>query len=280
MRTQRNGVALPPRDRPQVSDPGQIANWRRYAKLHTQLYPYLVAAQEDYRSRGLPLMRHLLLHYPGDPQAATADDEFLLGPDLLAAPVVTPGSTEREAYLPRGRWVDLWRSARYASRSGGLRLGRVALLRGGVDATLPAPLDELPLLVRAGAVLPLLPPGVDTLAPFGANAKDVTALSERRRRLRLLAFPRAKSRSGFGRNGVLVSRAKAGSWHLAVRAPTRHRFRLQAALSTLRRPLEPCGVSLDGRSLPPSRWSYRRKTEVLKARFAARHGTLEVSSRC
>ena len=280
MRTQRNGVAVPPRDRPQVSDPDQIANWRRYAKLHTQLYPYLLAAQEDYRRLGLPLMRHLLLHYPTDARAAAADDEFLLGPDLLAAPVLTPGATEREVYLPPGRWVDLWRSARYMQRSGGLRLAKTNVRRGGSVATLPAPLDELPLLVRAGAVLPLLPPGVDTLAPFGAEAKGITALAERRRRLRLLAFPRGRSRSEFGDAGVLISRARPDMWRLKVRAPKRHRFRLQAALSTLRRPLEPCGVTLDGRVLPASRWSYRAKSRVLRARFAARRGTFEVSSRC
>ncbi len=70
MRTQRNGVALPPRDRPQVTDPEQIDNWRRYTKLRTQLYPYISAAEAKYRRSGLPLMRHLLLAYPDDPQAA------------------------------------------------------------------------------------------------------------------------------------------------------------------------------------------------------------------
>ena len=49
---------------------------------------------------------------PGDRRAVGRDDEFLFGPDLLAAPVLEPGATERALYLPRGRWVDLWRSAR------------------------------------------------------------------------------------------------------------------------------------------------------------------------
>jgi alpha-glucosidase (family GH31 glycosyl hydrolase) len=50
--------------------------------------------------------------------------KFLFGPDLLAAPVLEPGARWRRVYLPRGRWIDLWRSARYVERSGGLRLGR------------------------------------------------------------------------------------------------------------------------------------------------------------
>ena len=119
MRTQRNGVALPPRDRPQVTDPEQIDNWRRYTKLRTQLYPYISAAEQRYQRSGLPLMRHLLLAYPDDPQAAAVEDQFLFGPDILAAPVVDEGQTERPAYLPKGRWVDLWRSATYDPETGG-----------------------------------------------------------------------------------------------------------------------------------------------------------------
>ncbi len=279
MRTQRNGVALPPRDRPQVSDPEQLSNWRRYAKLHTQLYPYLVAAQEDYRRRGLPLMRHLVLDYPADGRAAAADDQFLLGPDLLAAPVLTPGAVERDAYLPRGRWVDLWRSASYAKRSGGLRVGRATLLRGRREVTVPAPLEQLPLLIRAGAVLPLLPPGVDTLAPFGSSAAGVTRLADRRNRLQLLAFPRGRSRSAFGRRGELVSRTSAGGWQLSIRTPRKTRFNLQAALSALKRPLRPCAVSLGERRLKRSRWTYNRRSAVLRVKFRARRATLNVS-RC
>ena len=93
MRTQANGVALPPRDRPQVTDADQLANWRRYTKLHTQLFPYLSAAQQEYTRTGLPVMRHLALVHPSQPGR---DDQFLFGPDLLAAPVLDPGVTSRE----------------------------------------------------------------------------------------------------------------------------------------------------------------------------------------
>ena len=82
MRTQANGVAVPAKDRPQVIDPDQIDNWRRYTKLHTQLYPYLTAALKKYRRSGLPPMRHLALAYPKDGQAAAREDEFLLPPKL------------------------------------------------------------------------------------------------------------------------------------------------------------------------------------------------------
>ena len=59
MRTERDGLAIPAYTRPQVDDDDQLANWRRWTKLRTQLYPYLVAADAAYRCTGLPIMRHL-----------------------------------------------------------------------------------------------------------------------------------------------------------------------------------------------------------------------------
>ena len=104
MRTEASGVALPSKPRPQVYDDDRIPVWKRYAKLRTQLYPYIAAADARYRRTGLPLMRHLALAYPGDARAVARDDEFLFGPDLLAAPVVGPGARER-AGLPAPRSV-------------------------------------------------------------------------------------------------------------------------------------------------------------------------------
>jgi alpha-glucosidase (family GH31 glycosyl hydrolase) len=163
-------LRLPAYTRPQVEDDGQIANWRRWAKFRTQLYPYLRAADAIYRFTGLPIMRHLLLEWPEDTQAVASDDEFLFGPDLLAAPVLEPGATSRDVYLPAGAWIDLWRAAAYDVASGGLTLGHAIPVSGGRRVSVPAPADELPLFVRAGAVLVLLPPDVDTLADYGASS--------------------------------------------------------------------------------------------------------------
>ena len=102
MRTQANGVAVPSKPRPQVIDPDQLANWRRYTKLHTQLYPYLTAALRTYRRTGMPPMRHLALVYPRDPRAVAREDEFMLGPDLLVAPVLEQGADRARALSPAG----------------------------------------------------------------------------------------------------------------------------------------------------------------------------------
>jgi alpha-glucosidase (family GH31 glycosyl hydrolase) len=238
MRTQRDGIALPEKSRPQAEDKETLPIWRRYAKLRTQLQPYVAAADAEYRRSGLPIMRHLALAYPDDPKAVASDEEFLFGPDLLAAPVLTPGKTEQTVYLPPGRWIDLHRSARYETADGSLKLGAARVLEGGREVTLPAPLDELPLLVRAGAVIPMLPAGTGSLyggVPAGRA---------------LLAFPLGST----------------------IRLPAgRHRTTLQAAA-----PFRPCRVDLRGKPLKRGTWRYDRATRVLTARFSARGGTLRL----
>ena len=279
MRTQANGFQLPEKDRAQVTDPDQIANWRRYTKLHTQLYPYLRAAAAGYRRSGLPVMRHLALAYPADPRATVREDEFLFGPDLLAAPVLEPGARRRALYLPRGRWVDLWRSLDYVARDGSLRLRRARLLAGRRGVTLPAPLEELPLLARAGALIALLSPDVDTLAPYG-RGRGLVHLRERRDRLRLLAFPRGRSSGRFLERGRLRSREAGGRWTLTIDDSRTRRWSLQVALGTLRRPFRPCEVALDGRPLPGRAWDYARKGRVLRASILVRRGARLVVSAC
>jgi hypothetical protein len=216
----------------------------------------------------MPLMRHLILSEPGDRDAARTDDAFMFGPDLLAAPVLEEGAGERRVYLPPGRWVDLWRSAKYHERSGGLRLRGAKLLKGGAERTLPAPLEELPLLAHAGAVLPLLPPDVDSLSQY--RAKGVVSLEQRSDRLALLAFPRGRTDARFGENGRIASRERDGAWRLELRNAGGGRIDLQASLGALRDGFRPCRVEVDGKRLPGKRWAFDPKREVLTARFDGR----------
>jgi alpha-glucosidase (family GH31 glycosyl hydrolase) len=275
MRTQANGIRIPESERPQVWDRGIVRHWRRWAKLRTQLYPYLAAADRAYRNGGLPIMRHLALAYPGDALAARQEDEFLFGPDLLAAPVLEPGARRRRVYLPRGRWVDLWRSARYREGDGGMSLRRPRLLGGGRHVRLPAPLAELPLLARAGALLPLLPPDVDTLASYGDRAPAISLRDLRGRRV-LLAFPRGSSSMHLKGGGILRSREGRGEWRLTIETRHSHRWTIEASMATLERPFRPCVVEATGGRLV--RWRLNRRTRVLRALISARRGGLVAKS--
>jgi alpha-glucosidase len=185
MRTEADGFALAPSPRAQIFDPGVLPIWTRYARLRTQLYPYLAAAEQEYDRSGLPLMRQLALVYPDDPRAASRDDEFLLGPDILAAPVLSANATRRAVYLPAGRWVDWWKSITLDADAAP-QLTSPTILDGGREISVDAPADALPLFVRADAALTLLPADVRTLSNYGAG--NTVRLADRAGSRRVLSW--------------------------------------------------------------------------------------------
>jgi alpha-glucosidase len=115
---------------------------RKYLKLRYRMLPFLYTALETAHREGVPLFRPLVLNYQADFNTVNLDDQFMVGDDLLAAPVLSPGRTSRTVYLPKGDWHDFWTGK---------------LLAGGRVITASAPLETVPLYVRAGAVLPLWP---------------------------------------------------------------------------------------------------------------------------
>jgi alpha-glucosidase (family GH31 glycosyl hydrolase) len=276
MRTERDGFALPAYTRPQVDDDDQIANWRRWAKFRTQLYPYLRAADASYHRTGLPLMRHLLLEWPEDPEAVASNDEFLFGPDLLAAPVLAPGAVTRDVYLPNGAWIDLWRAVAYDPTSGGLVLGQATVIAGGEHVSVPAPLDELPLFVRAGTLLPLLSPDVATLAEYGSASAGTVRLADRADQLYVIAFPRGASAAGALRGDRMASTEDEHGWELRLHSRRERTWHIQASLATLDTPFTPCTVEFDGQPLPASDWTFDSAGRVVRTVVRARNGRLLV----
>ncbi|HEX9103463.1 MAG TPA: TIM-barrel domain-containing protein, partial [Polyangia bacterium] len=135
------------------SDAETLAHWKRWATVHTKLYPYLAAAAAEAAADGAPMVRQLALGFPTDATAWTVADQYLLGPSLLVAPVVQEGAVDRSVYFPAGHWLPLFGAA------------GVAPVDGPTTKDVAAPLGELPLYAPSGTVLPLLPDGVDTLAP-------------------------------------------------------------------------------------------------------------------
>ncbi len=112
---------------------------RKYLKLRYRLLPFLYTVMEEAHATGVPMFRPLLLNYQDDANSLNIDDEFMIGRDLLAAPVVKPGADRRLVYLPAGTWFDYWTGER---------------LSGGRMIRAEAPLDTMPLFVRGGAIIP------------------------------------------------------------------------------------------------------------------------------
>jgi alpha-glucosidase len=275
MRTQANGYSIrySREDRSQVWHEAVYPIWRRWTRLRTRLYPYIAGASAQYQARGMPIARHLALAFPEDGTAARRQRELMFGDWLLAAPVLEPEARTRRVYLPPGRWVDLWRSVRDVERDGQLLMGRARVLSGGREETLPAPLDELPLLARAGALIALAPRDIDTLAD-DLDAPGVVSLSDRARSRELLAFPRGRSEAWFDGDERLVSREGRGRWTLDIRARRTRSWGLAASLATLERPFRPCAVLVRGR--PIRKWRWLAAEGVLRANARLRSGRIEV----
>jgi alpha-D-xyloside xylohydrolase len=113
----------------------------KYLKLRYQLLPYTYSLAYRSYQTGAPYMRALFMDFPGDPKVTDIPDEYMYGPAFLVAPVTEQGATRRTVYLPAGcDWYNYWTNER---------------LHGGQTIVANAPIDTLPLFVRAGSIVPL-----------------------------------------------------------------------------------------------------------------------------
>ncbi len=119
-----------------TGDPRVIPIFRRFTQIRERLVPYLVEQANRSVEAGSPLMRALGFEWPDDPHAWDHPYEYLLGDELLVAPVIEPGVTSCEVYLPAGEWVDLWTGER---------------ISGGQTVRREVPLDTIPVYRRAGS---------------------------------------------------------------------------------------------------------------------------------
>jgi alpha-glucosidase len=121
--------------------PYEVIN-RLTIELRYRFLPYLYSVIAQCKEYGWPVIRPLFMAEPSNLALRGVDDCYLVGDALLVAPVVEQGAVQRSLYLPAGEWYDYWTNE---------------LLQGGRNITVTAPLERLPLFVRAGAVLPMWP---------------------------------------------------------------------------------------------------------------------------
>lgn len=129
----------------------------KYLRLRYQLLPYIYSIAYRTYQTGAPYMRALFMDFPGDPKVADIRDEYMFGPAFLVAPVFQQGATSRQVYLPAGTdWYNFWTNERF---------------KGGQTIDVSAPIDTIPLFVRAGSIIPL---GSEILST--AQPQKITAL--------------------------------------------------------------------------------------------------------
>jgi len=113
----------------------------KYLRLRYQLMPYIYSLGYQTWLTGAPFLRALPLDFPDDPKVTDMRDEYMFGPAFLVAPVTEQGATSRDVYLPAGTdWYNYWTNQRAT---------------GGQTITVDAPIDTIPLFVRAGSIVPL-----------------------------------------------------------------------------------------------------------------------------
>ncbi|MFD4675289.1 TIM-barrel domain-containing protein [Lentzea sp. NPDC058450] len=120
--------------------PAAQASATKFLNLRERLVPYLYSVAEQAGRTGVPMVRPAYVEYPGSPEAySTVDSQFLLGPDVLVAPITTPGDVgSTRVWFPPGQWTDYFTGQVY---------------QGNTWATVSAGLDTMPVFLRAGGVL-------------------------------------------------------------------------------------------------------------------------------
>ena len=113
---------------------------RKTVRLRYRFIPYIYDLARECERTGEPIVRPLVYEYPHDKMVRNICDEYLLGKFVLVAPVTVPGKFAREVYLPEGEWYDYETNEKYT---------------GGKYILADAPLDKVPVSIRAGAILPV-----------------------------------------------------------------------------------------------------------------------------
>jgi alpha-D-xyloside xylohydrolase len=124
----------------------------RYDNLRYQLIPYIYSQAKFTHDTGAPFMRPRWMDFPNDPNVANLGTQYMFGPAFLVAPVTEQGQTEKDVYLPAGDWYDFWTNEKLA---------------GGRWIKAQAPIDRIPVFVKAGSVVPM---GADVQSTAGKQA--------------------------------------------------------------------------------------------------------------
>ena len=117
-----------------------LASVKIYIEIRYLFMPYIYTLFHEAEQSGLPIVRPLVMEYPLDKATLQISDQFLLGSNILIAPILRPGQTHRAVYLPKGKWYDFWTEEKF---------------EGGQYHLLAVDLDTLPIFIKEGTILPL-----------------------------------------------------------------------------------------------------------------------------
>ena len=115
---------------------------RKFINLRYQLLPYLYTMFWQYIEEGIPMLKPLVYYDQDDTQTHYRNDEFIFGNQILVCPILEPNSLGRRMYIPRGEWYNYWTNE---------------FVTGGREVWIDTKFDEIPVFVKAGAIIPKYP---------------------------------------------------------------------------------------------------------------------------
>jgi len=118
------------------------ADVKRIMELRYRLSPYNYTTFYEMHQTGKPPMRAMFLEFPADKKTYSLEGQYMFGPWFLVAPVTKQGAGSREVYLPAGKWTNFWTEE---------------IITGPAKVKADAPIDRIPLFVREGAIIPMMP---------------------------------------------------------------------------------------------------------------------------
>lgn len=234
-----------------------LANYVQYARLHSQLFPYIYSYAKQAAETGLPIIRPLVLLNQDDPNTWGIEDEYYFGNELLVAPIRFLDSTSRDVYLPAGTWHDFWTNRTW---TGGQYISWT-----NPDAS------KLPLFVAEGAIIPmLLNPPQSLCDPNYVNNPAITTADSA---LQILIYPGKGGRFIMYDGARIESTAYAKGTTITVSGKAR---KVELKI----RDSKPSHVLLNNMPLDEGTnpgWQYDVEGEVLSVRFAHAAGTSTIS---
>ncbi len=115
---------------------------RKFIELRYRLMPYIYSVFWEHHKHNFPILRPLVMQEQGNPVTHGIQDIFTFGDKILVAPVSDPGAVSKQVYLPAGKWYNYWTHD---------------MIQGGEEHTADAPIDSMPIFVKAGSVIPESP---------------------------------------------------------------------------------------------------------------------------
>ncbi|MFT5432105.1 MAG: alpha-D-xyloside xylohydrolase [Myxococcota bacterium] len=172
-----------------VQDEEILSLYRKYARLHLRLFPYLWSYATDIAQTGRPIQRPVGLAEPTLNRHPAFD--YLLGDDLLVAPVIEAGATTREVTFPSGQWIHWWTGEAFT---------------GGTAYSVNVTLEDIPLFLGDGAIVPLLRADIDTLN--AVTDDEVVTLKSTDEHLHIVMTPTLETRERTLYDGTTIRLVK------------------------------------------------------------------------